>query len=138
MIETSAGTILYTIIDNQIYFLLSLDFHSNWGFPKGHLEENETCIQAAIRETKEEVGIDVIIDDKFKEEIIYKLPNGNEKHAIYFIGKYLNQTPVKQIEEVQDIKILPFEEAFNLLTFDSMKEILLKAKNYLQDQCSFQ
>lgn len=28
-----------------------------WGFPKGHLERNESYVAAAIRETREEVGV---------------------------------------------------------------------------------
>ena len=28
--EYSAGAILYTIIDKQIYYLLIKDFHNNW------------------------------------------------------------------------------------------------------------
>lgn len=33
-----------------------------WGFPKGHREDNETPIEAAIRETQEETGI-IVPDD---------------------------------------------------------------------------
>lgn len=36
-----------------------------WSFPKGHQEDGETDIETAIRETKEEVGLDVeIINEK--------------------------------------------------------------------------
>ena len=50
---------------------------------------------------------------------------------VFYLGKYENQTPHKQIEEVKDIKILPFKEALDILTFDSMKQILIEANNYL-------
>ena len=129
--EISAGAVLYTIVDNRINYLISLDFHNNWGFPKGHLENNETLTQAALREIKEEVGIDAELDTNFSEELIYTMPNGIEKHSIYFIGKFINQIPQKQIEEVQDIKILPYEKALELITFDNMKDILIKANSYL-------
>lgn len=131
MKEYSAGAITYTIINKKIHYLLIQDFHNNWGFPKGHLEENETLIETAIREVKEEVGVDVVIDSNFKDELIYKLDNGNEKHSIYFIGYYEDQTPIKQIEEVQDTKLLMFDNALDLLTFDNMKHTLIKANNYL-------
>lgn len=129
--EISAGGVLYTIIDNKINYLVSLDFHNNWGFPKGHLENDETPIEAALREIKEEVGIDALIDENFKEELVYTMPNGIQKHSIYYIGKYLDQIPSKQLEEVQDIKLLPYNEALKILTFDSMKEVLIKANSYL-------
>lgn len=129
--EVSAGAIIYTINKGVINYLVLLDFHNNWGFPKGHLENNETLIEAAYREIKEEVGLNVEIDTNFKEELVYIMPNGIEKHSIYYLAKFDNQTPVKQIEEVRDIKILPYEEVLDILTFDNMKEVLIKANDYL-------
>jgi len=134
MLETSAGAIVYTIIDEQIYYLLIQDFHSNWGFPKGHLENNETLIQAAIREIKEEVGIDIELDTNFVDECNYKMNNGNDKRSVYFLGKYFNQTINKQVEEVQETKLLKYDEAIKQLTFDNMKEVLKKANDYLNKQ----
>lgn len=130
--EISAGAILYTIINKEINYLIILDFHNNWGFPKGHLEKDETLTQAALREIKEEVGIDVNLDENFKEELIYTMPNGVEKHSIYYIGRFDDQAPIKQLEEVQDIKILPYEQAINLISFDNMKGVLEKADKYIK------
>ena len=129
--ELSAGAVLYTVINNEINYLLLLDFHNNWGFPKGHLEQGETIVQAALREIKEEVGIDAVLDTDFKEELIYTMPNGIEKHSIYYVGRYTDQNPIKQLEEVQDIKILPYEQAINLISFDNMKDVLEKANKYI-------
>ena len=127
MREISAGAILFTYINNDINYLLIKDFHNNWGFPKGHLENDETPLMAAKREIKEEVGIDANILDGFNEELVYIMPNGIEKHSIYYIGTYLNQTPNKQLEEVQEIRLLKYDDALKLLTFDNMKELLNKA-----------
>ncbi len=129
--EISAGAILYTVVQNEILYLVILDCNSNWGFPKGHLENKETSIDAALREIKEEVGIDAKLDTDFKKELIYTMPNGIEKHSIYYIGSFYNQTPYRQIEEVQEIKMLPYEEAYNIITFDNMKQVLFEANNYL-------
>ena len=129
--EKSAGAVLYTIIDDKIHYLISLDFHNNWGFPKGHLEQGETIVQAALREIKEEVGIDAVLDTDFKEELIYTMPNGIEKHSIYYVGRYTDQNPIKQLEEVQDINILPYEQAIDLISFDSVKDVLEKANKYI-------
>ena len=130
--EMSAGAVLYTIIDNKINYLISLDFHNNWGFPKGHLEQGETSVDAAIREIKEEVGIDATLDTNFMKELIYTMPNGIEKHSIYYIGKFIDQIPSKQLSEVQDIKILPYEKALDTLSFENMKDVLIQANKYIE------
>ena len=130
MKEISAGIILYTTINNERKYLIIKDFHNNYGFPKGHLELNETPMQAAIREVKEEVGIDVVIDNDFLETVEYVMPNNIEKIVYYYLAEYHNQIPNKQIEEVQEILLLNLSDSLNLLTFDNVKQILIKADQY--------
>ena len=131
--QVSAGAIIYTLKENNILYLLIKDFHGNYGFPKGHLENNETEVQAAIREIKEEVGLVVNIDTKFREELNYIMPDGKEKKSIYFLSEYENQIPFRQPEEVEEILLLPYEEALDIITFDNMKEVLIKADKYIKN-----
>lgn len=131
MLEISAGAIVYTKADGKIKYLILKDFHNNWGFPKGHLENNETEEQAAIREIKEEVGLDVKLDTTFKETLEYVMPNGINKKSVYFLAYFENQTPQKQLKEVQEIQILDYEEVLDILTFDSMKQVFVKANRIL-------
>ena len=134
MSEVSAGAIIYTIINEERQYLLIRDFHGNYGFPKGHLEEGETKEEAAIREIREEVGLEVELDTSFREELNYLMPNGILKKSIYYLASYRDQTPIMQEEEVQEIILLPYEEAMDLLTFDNMKEVLQKAERYLNEK----
>lgn len=126
MTEISAGAIVYTLIDEQINYLLTLDFHGNWGFPKGHLEAGESEEEAALREIEEEASVKVELDKDFRHPLEYVMPNGRNKVSVYFLGFYEDQKPVPQPEEVAEIRLLPYEEAFQLLTFDNMKEVLVK------------
>ena len=129
--EISAGAIIYTIINNEINYLLIKDFHGNFGFPKGHLEKDETEIDAAIREIKEEVGINIILDTNFRKELNYIMPNGINKKSVYYLGFYKDQKIIKQLEEVDETLLLPFSKAIDTLTFDNMKEALVEANNYI-------
>ena len=47
------------------------------GFPKGHVEKDETEIETAIREIKEETNIDVKVDTNFRTEISYLIKEKN-------------------------------------------------------------
>ena len=130
--EISAGAIIYTPVGNEPYYLLIKDFHGNFGFPKGHLEKGETVEQAAVREIKEETGIDIVLDTDLKEELNYVMPNGKDKTSIYFIGSYEDQIPIKQPEEVEELYLLSYNEASKIITFKNMKDALAKADAYLR------
>ena len=127
MKEISAGAVLYTRKQDEVHYLLIRDFHGNFGFPKGHLEESETLEQAARREIQEEVGLAVEADTGFREDLHYIMPNGVEKTAVYFVAEFTGQDYRKQEEEVEEIVLLPYEEAYETLTFDNMKAVLAKA-----------
>jgi 8-oxo-dGTP pyrophosphatase MutT (NUDIX family) len=56
--ETSAGGVVYRLDGGHPLFLLIRDSYQNWGFPKGHLESGERAEDAALREVREETGIE--------------------------------------------------------------------------------
>ena len=47
--EVSAGGIVFRRFGAEARFLLIKDSYRHWGFPKGHLEEEETPAEAALR-----------------------------------------------------------------------------------------
>ena len=55
--ETSAGGVVYRVDGGDPLFLLIRDSYQNWGFPKGHLESGERADEAALREVREETGL---------------------------------------------------------------------------------
>ena len=68
--EKSCGCI---IIKNKKVLLVYEKNRNFWGFPKGHMEDGETEIETALREVKEEVGLDVEIDKE--RNVAYLSPN---------------------------------------------------------------
>ncbi|MBI4280672.1 NUDIX domain-containing protein [Candidatus Uhrbacteria bacterium] len=55
--EFTAGGIVYQRTKHGPLIALILDPYGKWGLPKGHLEKSETPAAAALRETREELGI---------------------------------------------------------------------------------
>jgi len=124
--EKSCGCII--IKDNQVLLIFEKRRHY-WGFPKGHVEQNETEIETATREVKEEVGLNVEIDSKKRYELNYIIKDEIEKSTIYFVATTENKNIVTQRNEIEDAKWYTFEEALNILTFDGAKDILRQVIN---------
>lgn len=132
--EKSCGTILYTTRNNSIYYLLIQDSAAGHiGFPKGHMEADESEIETALRETWEETSIQAKILDGFRREITYTMDNGKIKTVMYFLANYAEQTPQHNSSfEHNDYLLLSFEEAYAMLTFENTKTLLQEANDYLK------
>lgn len=137
--EKSCGTILYTILDGTIHYLLikSRD-NSHCGFPKGHVEKAETERKTALRETWEETSVNAKIVDGFRRDITYTLENGKKKMVVYFLANYSGQTPQHNIGfEHNNYFLLPFDKAYAMLSFENTKMLLVEANNFLKNKHKF-
>jgi ADP-ribose pyrophosphatase YjhB (NUDIX family) len=131
-IDKSYGIIPYRLTPNGCEFLLIRQTQGHWTFPKGHSEGNETAIQSALREFREETGLEevhIIESPSFITQ--YEFPSATgmvEKTVVYFLGEVRSgQTLHTEANEVQDAAWLSYTEALSRLTFDSMKELFRSA-----------
>ncbi len=56
-IELSSGGVIFRRRSDVLEVLLIKDSYGNWGFPKGHVESDESLAEAALRECREETGL---------------------------------------------------------------------------------
>lgn len=128
--EKSCGVVVFC--DNE-YLLLHYPSR-HWDFPKGHVEKGEKEEETAIREAKEETGLDVRILPGFREKIsyFYKKEGLVGKDVIFFLAEAENKE-VKLSAEHQGFKWLPFEEAKKQLTFENARKVLEKANEFLRN-----
>ena len=133
MQEKSCGTVLFTLCDGVPHYLLTRARDGYCGFPKGHMEGEETEEQTAWRETWEETSIRAEIDTGFRAQTSYTLKNGNLKTVVYFVGEYADQTPQhNEGFETLDYLLLPFSAARRALTFENARDILTRADAYIR------
>ena len=121
--EKSCGCI---IIKNKKVLLVYEKNRNFWGFPKGHMEDGETEIETALREVKEEVGLDVEIDKERRYTLNYVIRDEIDKTTVLYIAKAKNDEIIMQENEIENIRWCSFEEALNTLTFDNWKEMFKK------------
>ncbi|MBI5754500.1 NUDIX domain-containing protein [Candidatus Peregrinibacteria bacterium] len=133
--EKSCGIVLFREKDGINLFLLLHYPSGHWDLPKGHVEKGETEHQTAARELLEETGIaDIQFIDGFREEISYKYRRNKKisnKQVVFFLAKTSLEN-IKISFEHRGFKWLPYEAAFNKLTFDNAKNLVKKAENFLE------
>ena len=133
-LEKSCGAIVIRNNNNIIETLIIRMLGGHWSYPKGHVEPNETEIETAIREVKEETNLDVTIDTRFREMTTYSPKPEVLKDVIYFIGIAKNNDVKIQDTELSDAKWVTLDEALEYITFDEDKKILKKAKKFISEK----
>ncbi len=107
--------------------------------PKGHIEKSETCEQAAIREVREEVGLEELrlIACLGKQELQYR-----DEHEIQHkkvVSWYLMETPyeshltIKVEKGFVESKWLPYEDARKLCSYEDFREWIDTAADNLRN-----
>lgn len=127
----SAGVVIYN--DKKEALVLKANYKPYWSFPGGWIEDNQTPIQAAIRELSEETGI-LIIPQRLK--FLYTINRvSNIMQSYQFIFEYSGVidafTSIKlQPEEIDDYKFVSREEVLiNLNNYGGAVQIWAKGKN---------
>lgn len=132
--EKSCGAIVFKGLDEECKILLIGFMHEDelrWGFPKGHVENGETETETAIREIKEETGLDVKIIPEFRSSTHFSIKPGTINEAVYYCAEAISNKTIPQIGEVEKIKWFNFKEAHDHLTYDCDKKILINFIKYL-------
>ena len=110
----SAATI---VVNEQNEMLLIKGPMRGWEMPGGQVEEGESLKEAAIRETKEESGIDVEI---LKFCGIFQNVNRSICNTLFLakpIGGQCTTSP-----ESLEVGFFPIEEALEMVTFGNFRE----------------
>ena len=136
--EKSCGIVLFNSDEFLIiqHSVKPNEDEGHWDFPKGHVEENETELETAVRELKEETGIiDILLIDNFKHRITYNFRKNNElmaKEVIFFLAES-SAREVQLSSEHQNYNWLDFNSAHNRLTYLNAKEVLVQVKRFLEN-----
>lgn len=132
--EKSCGTIVFNKDGDEIKYLILHYGEGHWDFSKGHVENNETEQQTALRELKEETGISYVqFQDGFREVINYYFRHEHEtiyKEVIFFLAETSTEEVKISFEHV-GYAWLSFEKALEKLTFRNAKDLLVKAQKFL-------
>jgi 8-oxo-dGTP pyrophosphatase MutT (NUDIX family) len=137
--ETSAGGVIFRRAEDGPRFLLILDGHGNWGFPKGHVEGKELPLAAARREVAEETGLDDLIFRGDLEVIDWYFRARRvlvHKYCHLFLFESPRAPARPQLDEgITQCSWYGLDTAVQTIAYDNSRRVLRKAGDLAQTVC---
>ena len=132
-LEKSCGALVYRRNREQIELLLIKNrYGGHWSFPKGLVEGRETEAQTALREVKEETGLDISLQSGFRHAVEYFPRPTVKKQVVYFLGEATSNDLHMQEEEISRIIWMDIHKAYHMVTFKNDKNLIWMAGKRLQ------
>lgn len=135
--EVSAGGVMYRKHGDEIQIAL-IHVRNRWGLPKGHVEEGERIEETALREVREETGLEGRLVRKLGD-IRYayrdKTKDGEAiriyKRVHFYLLRYLKGDVRDHDHEVDEARWFPMDEVIKNLKFATERKMVHRALSIL-------
>jgi 8-oxo-dGTP diphosphatase len=135
--EVSAGGVIYRRHQGALEVAL-IHVRNRWGLPKGHIEEGESAGQTAVREVREETGLEGRVSAKLGEiRYSYRArttegePIRIAKRVHFYLLRCLRGDVRDHDHEVDEARWLPIRDAIGHLKFPSERKMVRRAMGIL-------
>jgi 8-oxo-dGTP pyrophosphatase MutT (NUDIX family) len=129
--EVSAGGVV--VHEGQVLVIVptrrAADGSRVLGLPKGHLDEGETLLQAAIREVREETGVEVELAQELGEVRYWYVRARHRvaKSVHFFLFHYRGGDLADHDDEVLEASWMSFAEAQKALSYAGERDMVRRA-----------
>jgi 8-oxo-dGTP pyrophosphatase MutT (NUDIX family) len=127
---TAAGGVVVRGAGDELEMVIAgRDSDRTWVFPKGTPDPGETIEQTALREVREESGLDVeIVRPIGTIEYWFAVP-GERVHKVvhFFLMRAIGGDVARHDHEYDDVRWVPASEARRMLTYDTYRDMLDRA-----------
>jgi len=134
-IQRLAGAVVYAEDGDDLYFALVHDIFGHWTLSKGKIEEKESVEDGAKREIKEEIGLDVELEDELgNNEYVASHPELGKirKQVIYYLAKAkYEELTLEQKGGLDDAQWFKVAEILELNFYEDILPIVTKAVTML-------
>ncbi len=137
--QTSAGGVAFRRNKGGIEVaLIAVGAKLRWQLPKGTVERGESPQIAALREVREEAGIETEILEQLDVIEYWYVGDSHgqrvrfHKHVYFFLMLYLRGDVIDHDDEVREARWVPIDEAIELLAFENERKIVERAKQRLE------
>ncbi|KKW45766.1 transcription antitermination factor NusB [Candidatus Kaiserbacteria bacterium RIFCSPHIGHO2_02_FULL_59_21] len=135
--EYLAGAVVYARSKGETYLAFVHDIFGHWTISKGKVEENEDIRAGAVREIKEEMGLDIrIVEELGVNEYIAndsKIDGGKKRKRVTY---FLAEAPFAELKlgpsgGLDDAQWFPLSAVGDLNFYDDTLKIIIPAINEL-------
>lgn len=118
--------------------IISMNPSGRWQLPKGLIDEGETPEQAAVREVREEAGLETELLEPLDTIDYWFISDWDEirrrihKQVHFFLLRYTGGDVADHDDEVLESRWMGIDEAIGTLEFESEKATVEKAKEVLE------
>ena len=126
-----AGCILVNTKDQTIALVLRKK--DEYSFPKGHLEEGESLLECAVRETAEETKreCEILIEEPIYTET-YITPSGEDVIMYYYLAKDTGPSD-NSSDDTHPTFWIPFNEGYDKLSKKKKKKVWESTKDKVKE-----
>ena len=136
--QVSAGGVVFRGEKDQLeVVIVSVGGRNRWQLPKGMVDAGEKPEITAVREAREEAGVDSEVVQHLETiEYWFAGLDGGErvrfhKHVHFYLLRYLAGDTRDHDWEVNEARWVPIDDATRLLTFDSERRVTERARELL-------
>jgi N utilization substance protein B len=134
-IQNLVGAVIYAFHEKDIYLALVHDVFGHWTLAKGKVKPDEEIKSAVIRKAKEEVGLDVEVQDELgNNEYIASDPELGKlrKQVHYFLAESeYTEVTLEKKGGLDDAKWFKMSEIVDLNLYNDIVPMFTKAVNIL-------
>lgn len=132
--QKSCGAVVYRPGQKGPEFLLLQSKPGKYfGFPKGHVEEDETERETAAREIFEETSLEVEFIGDFRDTTVYRIGEIIEKTVVLFLARAKDSNVRLMLGEIENYVWADYEAAMRILTFENLRAILSRAREHIEN-----
>ena len=136
--EVSAGGVVYRREGDELEILLAARRTRRgdlaWGLAKGGIEADESTEDAAVREVREETGIDAEIEESLGDtRYFYVWDDVRVRKVVhFFLMRATGGDTTDRDDEMEDVQWFPLDRALKRAAYRGEREVLARAAKRLR------